>query len=349
MMKRILAAAAAAAVLTATVAAPAMAAARPGTQARLDRLTTVDGLAGAVVSVRDTRGGIRTWTSGTAERGTGRPMVGAGGRFRIASVTKTFTAVTVLRLAEQGKVRLDQQVETYLPGALDGRRITVRQLLQQTSGLPEYFDLVDWTKPATDADLLKLALTRDPVHEPGARWSYSNTNYLVLGMIVSKVAGKDFRTLPLRLSDTYWPAQGELDLRGEHAHTYGVSPADPKAGMVDTTLLPGYGFGAAGGLVSTPDDLNRFWQAIPGRTWRAMTRHTVPADDPAGAKYGLGVYSYPLSCGPLWMHDGGLPGVRVLSGRDRAGRAVTAYVTGTPKNDKHLFAVLDSALCDPSR
>ncbi|MGW2158410.1 serine hydrolase domain-containing protein [Nonomuraea sp. NPDC001699] len=348
-MRKYFAAAAAAAVLVGA-ASPAMAASDRSAQREIDRLTRQDGLAGAVVSVRERDGRTTTWTSGTAERGTGRPMVGGDGRFRAASVTKPVIAVTVMRLVADGKVNLDEQVEHYLPGSLRGARVTVRQLLQHTSGLPEYFDLVDWTKPATPADHLALALTRPLTGRPGGQWSYSNTNYLVAGMIVEKVTGKDFRRVTEEgvlkgLPGTYWPKQGELDLRGRHAHTYGIDPTSPGKGETDMTRLPGHAFGAGGGLVSTPEDLNRFWQAVPERTLRGMLTGAVPASDPKGSRYGLGVYAYPLSCGPVWMHDGGLPGVRVLSGRDRKGRAATVYVTGTPKDDKHLFAALDAALC----
>ncbi|GGT02188.1 serine hydrolase domain-containing protein [Nonomuraea spiralis] len=348
-MNKYIAAAAAATVLLGA-ASPAMAATGGGVQREIDRLTKQDGLAGAVVSVRERDGRTTTWTSGTAERGTGRPMVGGDGRFRAASVTKPVIAAAVMRLVADGKVSLDEQVEHYLPGSLRGARVTVRQLLQHTSGLPEYFDLVDWTKPAVPADHLALALARPFTGEPGGRWSYSNTNYLVAGMIIEKVTGKDFRRVTEEgvlkgLPGTYWPKQGELGIRGRHAHTYGLNPAAPKDGETDMTQLPGYAFGAGGGLVSTPEDLNRFWQAVPERTLRTMLTGAVPASDPQGSRYGLGVYTYPLSCGPAWMHDGGLPGVRVLSGRDRAGRAATVYVTGTPENDKHLFAALDAALC----
>ncbi|MEU7855501.1 serine hydrolase domain-containing protein [Nonomuraea sp. NPDC049141] len=356
-MRKSLAAAAAAAVLLGA-ASPAMATAVPASdktvQRQVDRLTRQDGLAGAVLSVRDSNGRTTTWTSGTAQRGTGKPMVGGDGRFRAASITKPVIAATVMRLVADGKVNLDEQVEHYLPSSLHGARVTVRQLLQHTSGLPEYFDLVDWTKPAIPADHLALAMTRPFVGKPGERWSYSNTNYLVAGLLIEKVTGKDFREVSedgvlKGLPGTYWPKNGELGIRGRHAHTYGVSPVSPKSGETDTTQMPGYAFGAGGGLISTPDDLNRFWQAIPEPTLRTMLAGPVPASDPKGSRYGLGLYTYPLSCGPAWMHDGGLPGVRVLSGRNRTGRAATVYVTGTPKDDKHLFATLDAALCLPSR
>lgn len=116
-------------------------------QAQLDLLTTVDRVPGALAQVRDRRGRLVTMTAGTSELGTDRPMVGADGRFRVASVTKTFVATAVLRLAARDRVRLDEPIETYLPGvvrgtgdgaAIDGGNITVRQLLQHTSGVPNY-------------------------------------------------------------------------------------------------------------------------------------------------------------------------------------------------------------------
>ncbi|WP_214327137.1 serine hydrolase domain-containing protein [Nonomuraea sediminis] len=359
MTKRLLAAAAAAIVLLGA-ASPALAAAEPKpadnakqtVQAGLDRLTTQGGMAGAVLSVREPDGRVRTWTSGTAERGTGKPMVGADAHFRIASVTKPIIAAEVMRLVQQGKIELDAPVEKYAPGLLDGRPITVRQILGQTSGLPEYWTLINPAKPGGEADFLRLALDAKPVGEPGQKWFYSNTNYLVAGMLIEKVTGKDFRTVTREdvlkpMTHSYWPRQGEMGIRGEHTHTYGVNPFDPKhkGQVVDTTLEPGYLFGASGGLVSTPDDLNRFWQKLPTATIKTMMAGAVPAYDPPGSRYGLGVYSYRLACGPVWMHDGGLPGVRVLSGRDRSGRAATLYVTGTPKSDKELFATFGTAFC----
>ncbi|MFE3450938.1 serine hydrolase domain-containing protein [Nonomuraea sp. NPDC059194] len=358
LVTRLLAAATAAVVIAGAVALPAAAAtaattvtAKPSVQENLDRLTRADGFAGAVLQVRDARGRSRTYTSGTAARGTGRPMVGGEARMRAASMTKPVVAAAVLDQVARGRLDLDEKVETYLPGVLGGRAVTVRQLLQHTSGLPEYLDAIDWTRPGTPEEQLKLALAKEPLGEPGERWSYSNTNYLVAGMLL----GDDFRKVvesrilrPYGMKRTYWPAEGELTIRGRHARNYGVSPADPKGGVADITELPGHAFGAAGGLVSTPADLNVFWQRLPASTLKTMTAGAVPADAPYG-HYGLGVARVTTSCGrTVWMHDGGLPGVSVLSGRDAAGRAATVYVTGaadTPAKNAHLVAAFDSAFC----
>ncbi|MFC4585382.1 serine hydrolase domain-containing protein [Sphaerisporangium corydalis] len=375
LLATVVAGALALATVTSAVAAPALAVAEtrsPHTgslQKQLDRLTHADGLPGALAHVRYPDGRTVTLVSGTARRGSGREMVGPDARFRIGSLTKPILATTVMRLVERDKIDLNAYVDRYLPGvlrgegpgeAIDGRKITIRDLLQQTSGLPEYVDAVDWSK--LPQDYLKLALNRKPT--PIGHFAYANTNYLVLGMIVKAVTGHDFREVsrdlvlkPLGMRDTYWPAKGETGVRGPHAHTYGVHPANPKAGVVDLTRLPGYEFGASGGLVSTPEDLNRFWRGVftagpPSRdSFRAMIGHLVPITSPgwpSEAKYGFGIARARLSCGLAWFHGGDVPGVSAISGRVRTGRQATVYTTGstdTAKQRADLIATFETALC----
>ncbi|MFG3437871.1 serine hydrolase domain-containing protein [Nonomuraea sp. NPDC047897] len=343
-------------------AVPAFAdASAPSVKSRLDVLTTRDGMPGALSHVRASDGRTVTVKSGTAERGTGRPMIGPRGRLRIASMTKPIMAATVLRLAERGEIDLDAPVERYLPGvvrgtgdgaAIDGRDITVRMLLRHTSGLPEFVHAVDWTKPLPD--YLRMALSLKPTQR--GTFAYSSTNYLLAGMVVSAVTGKDFRQAsrdlvlkPYGMHDTYWPARADHGLRGPHAHAYGVHPGRPQGGVVDLTdQLPTYEFGASGGLVSTPQDLDRFWRSAP---LGAMTGRTVPVEQPgwpAGTTYGHGVARTRTSCGHAFFHGGDLPGTSVISGRDRAGRTATVYVTsvaGTDRQLRHLLDAFDAALC----
>ncbi|NYV78923.1 serine hydrolase, partial [Streptomyces sp. UH6] len=309
-----------------------------------------------------------TYTAGTAELGTGRPMVGADGRFRIASVTKSFTAAAVMRLVADGDLQLDDPAGRHVPQLAESG-VTVRQLLKQTSGLADFGELVDWTRPGgyTPEEFLDLSLRLGPEFAPGTDWGYSNTNYLVLGMVIERVTGEDFRGYvertviePLDLRGTYWPAPGELGLRGPHARNYGYHPARPQDGVVDVTELPGYEFGASGGLVSTPEDVNTFWDGLlggrllPGRVVRLMTRDTTDVSDhgyPEGSRYGYGVRSNPLSCGgEYWGHLGDLPGDSVVTGRASGGRGTaTVYITShhalDPARGEHLLAAVDAALC----
>ncbi|WP_181788313.1 serine hydrolase domain-containing protein [Streptomyces phytophilus] len=366
-----------AAALLAAVVAGAVGAAAPGAaargaegaldpvQSRLDALVERDGVPGALAY-----DGRTTRTAGVADTATGRPMVGAEGRYRMASNTKAFTATAVMRLVAAGGVRLDAPAARYVP-QLAGTGVTVRQLLKQTSGLPEYLQFVDWSRGATEEEYLALALDHPADFEPGARWGYSNTNYLALGLLIKHVTGEDYRTYiertligPLHLKDTYWPAKDELAIRGPHARNYGVSPVDPGAGVTDVTELPGYEFGASGGLVTTPKDQNAFWNALfggrllPGWALRAMTHDTtdVGGQDtyPEGSRYGYGVASFPLSCGgAYWGHGGDLPGGSVAGGRaDRGRGTVTVYTTTwAAEGDRlaDLQGAADAALCAKDR
>ncbi|MFD9421857.1 MULTISPECIES: serine hydrolase [unclassified Streptomyces] len=346
--------------------APAAVAHQPNpVQRQLDLLVDRGGVPGALAY-----DGRATRTAGVSDMVSGRPMADAQGRFRLASNTKAFTAAAVMKLVADGRIRLDDRAGTYVP-QLSERDITVRQLLKQTSGLPEYSALVDWTRPGTAEDYLALALKEKPVFEPGADWGYSNTNYLVLGMVIDRTSGVGFRTYiertilrPLHLDDTYWPAPGELTLRGPHARNYGVHPARPEAGRVDVTELPGYEFGASGGLVSTPEDLNTFWDGLfggrllPDWALRLMTHDTTAVGNrdvyPAGSRYGYGVASIPLSCGGVyWGHGGDLPGDSVGGGRATGHRGtVTVYTTtwaAEGENLRRLQGAVDAALCARGR
>jgi D-alanyl-D-alanine carboxypeptidase len=342
-------------------------------QAQLDLLTSVDRVPGALAQVRDRHGRSVTLTSGTAELGTGHPMVSGTGRFRIASVTKSFTAVAVLRLVADHRVVLDAPIETYLPGVvrgtgegaeIDGHDITVRQLLQHTSGLPDYIGYLDGSdRPVAPIELVRLALAHRPDFAPGQGWQYTNTGFILAGMLVERLTGKDIRTAvidlairPAGLRDTYWPRPGDTGIRGPHAHNYTQDPANPQGPLVDATAFEPSLAGASGAMVSTPADLNRFWQELfsgrllPGRMLAEMTT-TVPAPvgglGGSGAAYGLGLMRVPLSCGGyVWGHDGGLIGVGNVSVRSTSGRSATVYITAeTDGAYERVWRTIDVALC----
>jgi D-alanyl-D-alanine carboxypeptidase len=343
-------------------------------QAELDLLTSVDRVPGALAQVRDRHGRSVTITSGTAELGTGRAMVSGAGRFRIASVTKPFTAVALLRLVADHRVVLDAPIETYLPGVvrgtgegagIDGHDITVRQLLQHTSGLPNYTNYLDKSDPLRQVEpieLVRLALSHRPDFAPGQSWRYTNTGFILVGMLVERLTGKDIGTAvtdlvirPAGLHDTYWPRTGEIGIRGPHAHNYTLDPANPQGPLVDFTEFEPSLAGAAGAMVSTPSDLNRFWQELLGGRllpdrMLAQMQTAVPAPDfGPDVAYGLGLFQFPLSCGGhAWGHAGGLPGgVSNVSAQNDSGREVTVYMTAStgPQAANRLRHTFDLALC----
>ncbi|MEU1424548.1 serine hydrolase domain-containing protein [Kitasatospora sp. NPDC005751] len=370
-MAVVIALAAGAVVAGALAPTVAFAGGRPDSvQSSLTALVKEDGLPAALAAVKGRDGRTRDYTAGVGDLATGA-KVPVDGQIRAGSNTKTFTAVVVLQLVAEGKVGLDASVDTYLPGLLrgdgiDGRAITVRQLLQHTSGLPDYMDapaLADFTtvqyRYFEPRELLDGALVQKARFPAGSSWEYSNTNYLVAGLLVQKVTGRPVgEVITKRVIDrvglrhTYFPAPGDTAVH--EAHPHGYFRGSPDAPLVDYTEMDASMAWAAGGIVSTNTDLNAFFAALLGGrllppAQLAEMRTTVPAEllGP-GVRYGLGLQSKPLSCGGLaWGHGGTSPGYRTRGGVTDDGRAATITVTAVPgaTGAQHMAEALDAALC----
>lgn len=345
-------------------------------QRSLDDLVARRGFPGVLASVRDRDGRVRNYTAGVADLLTGA-AVPVDGQVRIASNTKMFTATVVLQLVGEGRIDLDAPVEQYLPEIVrgsgnDGRRITVRQLLQQTSGLPDYDgvlgggDLLSvvhtYFQPR---DLVDAALAHAPGFAPGTKWEYSNTNYVLAGLIVERVTGRPVGEEITRgiidrvgLRHTYWPGTGEQPIRGRHPHGYYA--AKPGDSWVDvTTLDPSLGW-AAGQLVSTPSDLARFMRALvggkllaPAQLRQMETTVAAPDFDATGTwRYGLGLARTEPSCGgAAWGHGGDIQGFETRNLVTTDGRAAVVTVTALPTSLEavaHVLAAVDTALCADS-
>lgn len=289
-------------------------------RAALDRITAA-GLPGAFAEVRDHRS---TWrgASGVADVATGRPTR-PGFQHRVASITKTFVATAVLQLAAERKISLDAPLGRYLPEyARDG--LTVRMLLNHTSGVGNYVDVL-FADPETTVEryrtetvppreLARIGLSMPPTNAPGAGYSYSNTNYILLGLIIEKVTGRPaaFEVTrriirPLGLRGTYFPGTNP-HIAGPHSKAY-IPWFDGE--LRDFSVYNPSWLWMAGELVSTTADLDRFYRALlTGRLLRpaqlAEMRTVVPWDpaSPGSGGYGLGIYSVALSCGLVWGHDG---------------------------------------------
>ncbi|MEU7667560.1 serine hydrolase domain-containing protein [Streptomyces huasconensis] len=349
-----------------TLQAPvASAAPRPDTvQQGLDTLVRADGMPGALASVTDREGRDRTYTAGVGDLATGAP-VPRDGQVRIGSNTKTFTAVVMLQLVAEGKVALDVSVDTYLPGLvrgerIDGRRITVRHLLQQTSGLPNYTEYDIQPRYYEPRELLDIALRHKGHFAPGKKWEYSNTNYVLAGLIIEKVTRRtvaeeiDRRVIRrLGLRHTYFPAPRDATIREPHPKGYYQdAPGTP---LVEITEIDPSWAWSAGQLISTNSDLNRFFAALLGgrllpAAQLAEMRTTVRAPQFGdGVRYGLGIISRPLSCGGRsWGHGGSIPGYETRGGVTEDGRAANVAVTMQPTakaTGKRLESVVDTALC----
>jgi D-alanyl-D-alanine carboxypeptidase len=330
---------------------PGSAAANPVVQERLDGLVDI-GFPAALASVTHPDGDHDDYVAGVGDIETGED-VPVDGEVRVGSNTKTYTAVVVLQLVEEGLVELDSPVETYLPGlvrgeGIDASTISVRQLLQHMSGLPEYTTGIaaDIEKIQhaymSPRDLLDLALAQPAHFAPGEKWEYSNTNYLLLGLLIERMTQRPiFEVIteriiePLDLEHTYFPTVGEQDFRGEHPTGYHV---DADGEQIDVSELdPSWGW-AAGQIIASPSDLNVFAQAVLdgrllGDAMMTEMQTTVPSDESLwpGAQYGLGLERYPLSCGgEIWGHGGDIHGFETRNGVASDGTAFSVAVTSLP-------------------
>ncbi|MFF4187616.1 serine hydrolase domain-containing protein [Streptomyces sp. NPDC001691] len=338
----------------------------------LHQLTTTDGAPGALLAVAD-RSGATVLTSGVADVKSRAPMRGDS-RFRIGSMTKPFVATVVLQLVGEGRVSLDAPVERYLPGIVrghgnDGRRITVRQLLQHTSGIPDYLDSLQPQDVLNNPlahyeprDLVKLALAHPPTFAPGTDWSYSNTGYVLAGMLIERVTrhpyGDEIRRRviePLDLRQTSVPGD-DTEMRGPHPRGYARPGED--APLQDITALNPTLAGASGSMISSGADFNRFLDAlVHGKLLRPAQLHemmrTRPTGSPDGGAYGLGLESHPLACGGLaWGHDGGVPGYQTTAAAaaDRQATVmVNLYPGGTDAQNADMTSAVRTALCDDGR
>ncbi|GAA2080047.1 serine hydrolase domain-containing protein [Streptomyces albiaxialis] len=342
----------------------------PRTRALLHRMTTRDGGPGALVALRD-RSGSKVLTSGVANVRTRAPMR-ADSRFRIGSMTKPFVATVVLQLVGEGRMSIDAPVERYLPGLIrghgnDGRKITVRQVLQQTSGLPDYLNSIETEdvlkNPLAHYEargLVKRALRYRPGFEPGTEWEYSNTNYVLAGLLVERVTGHTYgheirrRVIePLGLRRTSVPGDSS-GIRGPHPRGYARTGKD--APLKDITALNPTVLGPSGSMISTGADFNRFLDAlVHGELLRPAEQRqlmkTRPTGDGEGGAYGLGLESHPLPCGGLsWGADGGVPGYQTLGAVTVDGRRATGLVNlypgETDAQDKDLTSAVRTALCE---
>ena len=345
-------------------------------QRQLDALVEA-GYPGVAASVTGSDGKTVHYTAGVNDVKTEKPMP-VDPHVRIASNTKTFTATVVLQLVGEGKIDLDAPVESYLPGlvrgeGIDGRNITVRQLLQQTSGLPAYDSLIPGGDVANvqhayfePRRLLDAALAEPAHFAPGSTWEYSNTNYVLAGLIVERVTGRPIgeeitdRIIDrLGLEETSWPTTGDQSIPTPHPQgylTYGPD-GEPTAPVDVTTLDPSLGW-AAGQLISTPSDLGTFFRALLGGKLLEPAQQeemetVVPADgfEPEpGWSYGLGLATRQLSCGvQAWGHGGDIQGFETRDLVTRDGRSAVIALTTLPAEPETLTqvnAAVETAICD---
>ncbi|MFF0157667.1 serine hydrolase domain-containing protein [Streptomyces sp. NPDC005263] len=371
--------------LTAALAAPAIAAqpaantgpaGRSGAHdatRRAIEAAVADGVPGVTVTARDRRGGWSA-TAGVGDLRTGEPR-SPRDHYRVGSITKTFVATVLLQLEAQGRLSLDDTVDRWLPGLVrgnghDGRAITVRQLLNHTSGVFSYGDdrafqetymlkdgfLKHRYDRNTPQDLIAIAMSHPPRFAPGTSWSYSNTNYALAALVIEKVTGHPYGTeihrrviAPLGLKGTQVPGTRPT-LPEPSSRAYSKLAKTTTGPTYDVTELnPALAFGS-GDIVSTSADLGRFYSALlqgrllPPAQLKEM-KTTVPETTIPDVQYGLGLGDVTLSCGVhVWGHSGDIHGSSSMAVTTADGRHTLAVnFNGDWSGD--TMAVVDAEFC----
>lgn len=328
-------------------------------QALTDRIVA-GGAPAAMLAIRDD-GALLIAAAGEADIESGRPLSGSQ-QFRIGSVTKTFVGALVMMLVADGKLGLDDTVEQWWPGTLpNGDQITVRMLLNHTSGLFDYVNESAVFEPYhtnpghmwKPEQLVGFAVEEGPLFAPGTSWAYSNTNYIVLGRVLEAAGGdplaaqlRDRIFEPLDLHDTYlaegveFPADGARGyIRNPAGHLTDVTPVNPSQAW------------AAGAIVSTASDTTAFFSAllmgalVPSDSLSSMLETIPVATDDVIDAYGLGIYEHDDPCQALVGHDGEIFGYQTFVLASPDGSRVLLSMTTHPDRPWWLDTAVQMAFC----
>ncbi|WP_431914830.1 serine hydrolase domain-containing protein [Nonomuraea jabiensis] len=307
------------------------------------------GIPGAVVHVSGPSYGSWTRALGVCDLATGVRLT-AGSRMRVGSLTKTIVALIVLRLVEAGDLSLDDEIQAHLAEPQIPRGVTVRRLLDMTSGLPDYTSeefvaglLLEPDRLWTPSELLKVALRNPQQFEPGTSWAYCNAGYIMLGMLIEHVTGARVEDVarrlvfdPLGMRETELPplthdaaALPDPRLRGYHRRD---------GELVDATRVNPSWAWTAGNAVSTVGDLRLLIEAsVRGDLLQEQTRlelmrtHPVPGST---VTYGLGIANFD----GMWGHNGELPGFQSFAGHDPATAMTVVVLTNLDDHSADLLA-----------
>jgi D-alanyl-D-alanine carboxypeptidase len=231
-------------------------------------------------------------------------------KYRIGSITKMFTATIILQLAEEGKISLDATLDKYFPTLPNTSKITIRNLLNHRSGLHNFTnepDYLTWmTKPKTHDEMLAV-ISKYPVDfQPGEKYSYSNSNYVILGYIIEKICKepypkvlKDRITAKLGLTNTYYG--GKTDIKNNESYSYRWVKNWEQQPETDMSIP-----GGAGAIVSTPDDLSRFIEAL--FSLKLVTENNLNQMKNMIDSYGMAMIKAPFHTKTGYGHGGGIDG-----------------------------------------
>ena len=350
--------------LMAAVATPAGAAGGTGSTSSLsrglDKLVTMSGGPPGAIALVQVGQEVTVTTAGVGNTVTKTP-ISANDVVRIASVSKAFNGAVALALVAKGELHLRDTIAERLPGLpASWGKVTLAELLHHTSGLPDYIKseaFIDVLRAdphavLTPMQLLGYVTDQAPDPAPGTEYHYSDTDNIVVGLMVEAVTGDTYEqalaedvTAPLQLPDTTLP--DGPDLTEPYIHGYEFEPGDPAPVDISTYLNPGLAW-ASGGMLSTPAELNTFMRAyVRGTLTDAATRtrqfRFVPGSSgppgPGTNAAGLAIFRYRTGCGTVYGHTGNFPGYTIFAAATSDGSRSVTVIVNEQLNDNPVTPV----------
>ncbi len=249
-------------------------------------------------------------------------------KYRIGSISKTFTATLVLQLVETGELSLNTKLSEYFPQVPNAQLITVEQLLRHRSGIFNFTDAANYVEymeqPKTRAELVDIIVAGGSIFPPDSTADYSNSNYVLLTYIAEKAAGKDYATLlqerickPCALKRTDYG--GKIDVSANEALSYQSANGQEIATETDMSIPAG-----AGSVVSTPGELTQFFSCL--FTGKLLKEESLEAMTTLKDDYGMGLFQVPFSEKRAYGHNGGIDGFQSMAGYFPEEKMAIAYV-----------------------
>lgn len=272
---------------------------------------------------------VYTKTIGFSHRDKGKPTVpNANTKYRIGSISKMFTAVMIYQLIEEKKLSLSTPLSKFFPKIPNAKKITIAQMLGHQSGIYSFTnepDYLEWNQyPITQKELVKLIAKAEPAFEPGTKTEYSNSNYVLLGYIIEKLAKMPYKkalndriTAKLRLKNTYYG--GKIEVVKNEARSFRYAP---EGWIQDTETDMSIPHGA-GALVSTPSDLAKFIEALFAH--KLITENSLKEMTKTTGGMGHGIFEFPFGMKKALGHNGKIDSFESILGYFPDDKIAIAY------------------------
>lgn len=240
-------------------------------------------------------------------------------KYKIGSITKTFTAIVIMQLIEEKKLKLDTQLSVFYPKVNNADKITINDLLHQRTGIPDYINQDSITKEELNAPNLKEAIFNkienyNSLFEPNSQYAYNNSNYYLLGGIIEKITKKSYseniekRIInKIGLKNTFYPKEGVKTINNEsYSYIYSGSSWEKIDEWKNDIAY------AAGAIVSTPSDLTNFMRAL--FQGKLVKKNSLEEMKTLKDSYGMALIQFPFGERRFYGHTGGIESFRAVVG-----------------------------------